>query len=85
MKALIKNAPFITLMLVIFLIGGCNKKQNTEPSDDGLSTVSFERSSQSFPNYETHQIGLGDFDGDGDLDVFVAYYGDGSNSVWFNR
>jgi hypothetical protein len=27
----------------------------------------------------------GDLDNDGDLDIFVAYFGDGSNEVWFNR
>jgi len=28
---------------------------------------------------------LGDLDGDGDLDIFVAFFGEGSNSVWFNE
>ncbi|MBN1273066.1 MAG: hypothetical protein JXB26_12420 [Candidatus Aminicenantes bacterium] len=46
--------------------------------------VSFTQSSQEFPPADTNSIGLGDFDGDGDLDVFVSFYGDGSNSIWYN-
>jgi len=28
---------------------------------------------------------LGDLDGDGDLDVFIAAYGSGPNEIWFNE
>lgn len=32
----------------------------------------------------TAKISIGDLDGDGDPDVFVSFYGDGSNSIWLN-
>lgn len=28
---------------------------------------------------------LGDLDGDGDLDVFIAAFGGGPNEIWFNE
>jgi hypothetical protein len=30
-------------------------------------------------------VGIGDLDSDGTPDVFVSFYGEGSNSIWFNR
>ena len=44
--------------------------------DSGLRICENERSGTS---------ALGDFDGDGNIDVFVPFFGEGSNSVWFNR
>jgi hypothetical protein len=32
----------------------------------------------------TAKISIADIDGDGDPDIFVPFYGDGSNSIWFN-
>lgn len=46
--------------------------------------VTFTQSPQTFPPADTNYIGVGDFDGDGDPDVFIPFYGDGSNSIWFN-
>jgi hypothetical protein len=50
-----------------------------------IQPVRLERTSQTFEPGDTNQIGLADLDSDGDLDVFIAFYGDGSNSVWLNK
>jgi|GEM_PF-3952198 len=65
------------LILVTLFIINCS-------SEKRISPVMFTRSPQIFTPAATNQIGLEDLDGDGDLDVFVAFYGDGSNSIWFN-
>ena len=44
----------------------------------------FVMSQQVFTPASTLQIGLGDFDDDGDLDVFGANFVDGRNEIWFN-
>lgn len=33
----------------------------------------------------TAKISIGDLDGNNDLDIFISFYGDGSNSIWFNE
>jgi len=46
--------------------------------------VSFEQSAQTFPSVPTFQIGLGDLDGDGDLDAVFANAGSNYSQVWLN-
>ena len=36
-------------------------------------------------NYSYHGLDIGDLDGDGDKDIFVAFFGQGSNEIWFNN
>lgn len=46
--------------------------------------VTFTHTPQIFLPAETNHVGLGDLDGGGDADVLVSFYGDVSNSIWFN-
>jgi len=50
-------------------------------SNDGSGN--FTDTGQSLGNSHSYGVGLGDLDGDGDLDAFVANYGSG-NEVWLN-
>lgn len=64
--------------LIILLFTGCTSNKTIQP-------VNLIQTSQIFEQGATNQIGLGDLDGDGDLDVFISFYGKGSNSVWLNQ
>ncbi|MBU0492213.1 MAG: VCBS repeat-containing protein [Chloroflexi bacterium] len=46
--------------------------------------VAFEKSTQTFPPAPTYQIGLGDLDGDGDLDAVFANSRSNPCQVWLN-
>ncbi|MFH2072940.1 MAG: VCBS repeat-containing protein, partial [Actinomycetota bacterium] len=46
--------------------------------------LSFERSDQVFERTETVQIGIGDLDGDGDVDAVFANMGAHESAVWLN-
>jgi len=50
-----------------------------------VPAVSFEQSAQNFPSVPTFQIGLGDLDGDGDLDAVFANAGSNYSQVWLNE
>lgn len=45
---------------------------------------SFTSNGQSLGNSDSHGVALGDLDGDGDLDAFVANFNSQPNRVWFN-
>lgn len=82
--AFLKKTLTVLWILALIVFSQCDKKQNTEPGDDDLHPVTFERSSQSFPDYVTNQIGLGDFDGDGDLDAVFSNMQFNSSKIYIN-
>ena len=49
----------------------------------GPAGAAFEKSAQSFPAVSTFQVGLGDLEGDGHLDLYVSNFGL-PNEVWYN-
>ncbi len=60
-------------------------EQITVETDDGNedpADLEFTKTNQSLGNSDSFDVVLADFDGDGDLDAFVANYG--PNRVWFN-
>lgn len=73
--------PWFLFSVCLMLFPNCNEKDKIVDSEEEL----FVRSQQVFIPASTLQIGLGDFDDDGDLDVFVANFVDGNNEIWFNE
>jgi hypothetical protein len=72
----------------IFLIKTDSQGNLTATSEPAAAApalaVSFEQSAQTFPSVPTFQIGLGDLDGDGDLDAVFANGQSNFSRVWLN-
>jgi hypothetical protein len=71
-------------LLVSILLIGAVRCSEEEPTGPGSPTFSLRRSSQVFDPASTYQIGLGDLDGDGDLDAVFSNMGENDCTVWLN-
>lgn len=68
----------LTFILLFFAIDGFSQTEKTE--------LDFIKSGIQLCNDEpTGNCALGDIDNDGDIDIFNTFFGDGSNSVYFNQ
>ena len=81
MKMTVASICCLLVLSLVVLTAACSSEDSTAPES---VTPAFTRSSQTFEPVRTYQIGLGDFDEDGDLDAVFANMGENSCTVWFN-
>jgi len=72
----------VAVQLIPASSGG--RQEASSGSGGGSPIPLFEKSPQAFPAAVTYQVGLGDLDGDGDLDAVFANMGLNDGRVYFN-
>ncbi len=65
-------------------LGEANRVWINQGGAQGGTPGTFSDSGQTVGDHLSHAVSLGDLDGDGDLDAFVANYGE-ANRVWINQ
>lgn len=80
-----KTSIIVFLLLFFCIIEQSCKKDTNGPENTEEPLLSFEKSSQNFGSLSTNKIGLGDLDGDGDIDAIFANMGDNDSQVRFNE
>jgi len=73
------NRFFLMSACLVLILIACDKENSVE-----AIVEMFVRSQQIFASASTLQIGLGDFDADGDLDAVFSNMGEINSTVWIN-
>jgi len=76
MRNLLRPVPFFFLVLAAVSLAGCPKKKIFHPEPDLRGFGEFVLQDVKGAGWNTKAVILGDVDGDGDLDAFVANYGE---------
>ena len=86
MKLLKPGSRFVVFLIFlgISIIQSC-KKDTNGPENTEETLFNFEKSSQTFGSFSTNKIGLGDLDGDGDIDAVFSNMGENNSQVRFNN
>ncbi len=74
----------VAWLLASLLLMAAIRCSEEEPSGPESPTFSLRRSPQVFDPASTYQIGLGDLDGDGDLDAVFSNMGENDCTIWLN-
>ncbi len=74
---------FHLVLLLSFLAMNIDP-QSSSNQNSKSQTISFTKSSQTFPSAETFQVKLGDTDMDGDLDAIFSNMGFNNSKIWLN-
>jgi len=83
------SIPVSMRMLIVTLLVVCfacakNGQPTANENNSAIRPCTFVKSSQTFPPAQTNQIGLGDFDRDGDLDAVFSNQGYNNSTIWLN-
>jgi hypothetical protein len=82
MRAGVLSAGCLLALVLAVTATRCSEEHPTETDSPALS---LRRSSQVFDPASTYEIGLGDLDGDGDVDAVFSNMGENDCTVWLNN